>query len=165
MNGGGIGYCGLALTVFLLACSQTTGPAAEKSCPDLGDSVAQANPNDPYPVFKVIQPNGGEIFKVGDTLHVRVTESLDDSNAAVTLKIKTPSGYKIVLIPPGTAGNLNVYRHCDLVFAIPDSLLSHYAPADSVGLVSDSVQVEVSDYNNALYNDVSDEFFSIKDST
>ena len=131
-------------------------PSVEKTCPELGDSLAAAV-GSATPAYRVVRPNGGENYRVGDSLRIRATGNINAANASLYLRI----GTKLVR-PPGLSGNLNLYSNCDMVFVIPDSLQTVFSPITMISLVSDSVKVRVESYSDNLRRDTSDAFFSIR---
>jgi hypothetical protein len=148
----------IALALFTLACDKAGNPAVptEKTCSELGDSLAVAAGASPA-AYKVIRPNGGETYRVGDSLHVRATGNINAANASLYLQIGTR-----LVRPASLSGNLNVYGNCDMVFVIPDSLQTIFAPVMMISLVSDSVKVRVESYSDNSRRDLSDAFFRIQ---
>ena len=153
----------LAGAALLLSCGKdNTGPAAEKTCAELGaEMVAAYGTTDP--VYRVERPNGGEIYNIGDTVRVRVTSNMTTS-AQVTVRLgASPTRMRL----PGIAGNLsiNAYANCDtVVFTVPATFTNLIGPPVPVTAVSESVKVRVDPYNPnpAAISDESDGFFSIR---
>jgi hypothetical protein len=151
-------FAGLLLTTALLVSCESKKPneVTEKTCSELGDSLASANGASPAS-YRVISPNGGETFRVGDSLRIRAAGNINAANASLYLQIGTR-----LVRPPGLTGNLNVYSNCDMVFVIPDSLQTVYAPVAMISLVSDSVKIRVESYSENIRNDLSDGHFRIQ---
>ncbi len=148
------------LAVLAGSCSgDKTTAMVEKTCTELGDSVATANPGSSNPVYKVIRPNGGETFHVRDTMHVRIAVSSNPTPTVIRLAVNTSVGPKFPRIS-SSSGAFNGYTNCDLDFIIPDSVNTG---SEWVHMVSDSVRVRAEMYNNESFsNDLSDDYFSIK---
>ena len=144
----------LVLTAgFLASCGPNE--LAVQSCADLGSSLA-ADSGTSHPAFRVIRPNGGEVYHVGDTLHVRVTGNLNLNNAQVKVFVGVPGNLLGDLVP-GSAGSRNVFQDCDIAFAIPSVL-----GVGAIPLVSDFVRIRIEDYvNGPFYFDFSDTYFRI----
>ena len=147
--------------LLTLSCTKSPTASTAKTCSELGDSLIAAA-GISVPAYKVISPNGGEVYHVGDTLHIRATGNLKTgNNDVVELKFRTAAGIKFVEVPHGTSGSVNLYNNCDMAFAIPDSLPSLFG-SGKVALVSDSVKVLVQNYTDNTYRDTSDGYFQIK---
>jgi hypothetical protein len=117
-------------------------------CPDSPD------PSDT--VYRIISPNGGETFHVGQQCTVLVASNLSGS-ALFTIVI---GPYE--LMPPSDPltkylqGNSAVDT---LIFTIPDSMQQGET---MVGSVTDSCLIEISNYNSPGILDYSDCYFRIK---
>ena len=146
----------LLAALLTLSCTKSPTASTAKTCSELGDSLIAAA-GISVPAYKVISPNGGEVYHVGDTLRIRTAGNKNESNASLYLQIGTK-----VFRPTGLTGNLNVYSNCDMAFAIPESLMTAYAPVAMTSLISDSVKVRVESYSNNIYRDLSDNYFQIK---
>jgi hypothetical protein len=147
----------MALALLVLSCgpSDTVQPT-EKTCPELGDSLAAAVGGSTA-AYRVVSPNGGETYRVGDSLRIRAVGNINAANASLYLQI----GSRLVR-PPGLTGNLNVYGDCDMAFVIPDSLQTVFAPVAMISLVSDSVKIRVESYSDNTRRDLSDGNFQIQ---
>jgi hypothetical protein len=154
-----------ALTCGLFACSEdeggSTGPAVqEKTCAELGSELDKSKPAGIAKAFKVVKPNGGESFKVGDRLKIRVISSENEKNALIKIRIVTPDGIESVVWPAQT-GSLNLHTACDFAIAIPDSLTAATG-GKKFSVVSNDVKIRVEDYHQgSLYFDLSDAAFGI----
>ena len=148
----------IALALFTLACDKDGNPAVptEKTCSELGDSLAAAAGASPA-AYKVIRPNGAGTYRVGDSLHIRAVWNINAANASLYLQIGTR-----LVRPASLSGNLNLYSNCDMVFVIPDSLQTTFSPVMMISLVSDSVKVRVESYSDNTRRDLSDAFFQIQ---
>ena len=117
-------------------------------CPDPPD------PSDT--VYRIISPNGGETFQVGQQCTVLVASKLSGS-AMFTIAIG-----RYELMPP--SGPLAKYLQGNsavdtLIFTIPDSLQQGQTMVSSV---TDSCLIEISNYNSPGILDYSDCYFRIK---
>jgi|GEM_PF-4257308 len=116
----------------------------------------------PYPpdpsdtVYRIISPNGGETFHVGQQCTVLVASNLSGS-AMFTIIIG-----RYELMPP--SGPLAKYLQGNsavdtLIFTIPDSMQQGQTMVSSV---TDSCLIEISNYNSPGILDYSDCYFRIK---
>ncbi len=116
----------------------------------------------PYPpdpsdtVYRIISPNGGETFHVGDQCTVLVASKLSGS-ALFTILIG-----RYELMPP--SGPLTKYMQGNsavdtLIFTITDSMQQGMTMVSSV---TDSCLIEISNYNSPGIMDYSDCYFRIK---
>jgi hypothetical protein len=149
----------VAMALALTACNEKSNPmpSTEKTCAELGDSLAAAA-GSTTASYKVIRPNGGESYRVGDSLRIRATGNINAANASLYLLI----GASKLVRPASLSGNLNLYSNCDMVFVIPDSLQTTYSPVTMISLVSDSVKIRVESYSFNSRNDLSDGYFRIQ---
>lgn len=153
----------LASLLAMAGCGRdSAGPAGEESCEELGDKATASAPDQTVPVYKVVSPNGGESFKVGDSLKVRLAANSSGSSAQAFLLI-TKDGVTRRVRLPGTPGNRSFSPReeglCRVGFLIPDSLEDF---GKKYGLVSDSVMVRLEDYlQGNTYADNSDGVFRI----
>ena len=147
----------VALALFTLACDKEGNPVppTEKTCAELGDSLA-ASAGTSTPAYRVVRPNGNETYHVGDSLRIRATGNINAANASLYLQIGTR-----LVRPASLSGNLNLYANCDMVFVIPDSLQTTFSPVMKISLVSDSVKVRAESYSDNTRRDVSDANFRI----
>jgi len=150
----------LAAGVFLMGifyCSHTTPTAPEASgCPHWPPT----QPVDTFdPEFRIISPNGGEMFHVGEQCTVKVTSRLSVSAAVLHVVIG-----RYILTPPPfdiMAASLQGSSVVDtIIFAIPDSLQE--MGGGMVSSVSDSCLMQIFDYSHPQYLDYSDCYFRIK---
>jgi hypothetical protein len=116
------------------------------------------------PVYKVLAPNGGEIFYVGDTVKVLVTSRLT-GNARLLLEYG--NGRKTFSLPgTGGGGGVDPRSQCRWEFAIPDAFVDEWNPPSyEFSAVSDSVRLRIEDYLYPQVNeyDVSDDFFAVRE--
>lgn len=149
----------IALAFAVMACNEKSNPmpSDEKTCTELGDSLAAAE-GSTVAAYKVVRPNGGESYRVGDSLRIRASGNINAANASLYLLI----GASKLVRPATLNGNLNLYANCDMVFVIPDSLQTTFAPVTMVSLVSDSVRIRVESYSMSSRNDLSDGLFRIQ---
>jgi hypothetical protein len=150
-----------AAAALLIQCGEekATGP---QSCSDIGDDATRSAANPSEPAFKVIFPNGGETFTVGDSITVRVGSNAAGNSALVYLVVKTPALTKRLRMPGTPSGSsLNPRTTCEISFRIPASITETDGTAYS--LVSDDVKVRIAAYNSeSLFNDESDASFIIR---
>lgn len=121
--------------------------------------IDTGNALDPY--YRVVSPNGGEQFFVGQACTVTVT-SQRDANSGIRLKINNGK-YSFML--PGMTSSINPHADSTFIFAIPDSFSIDQGGGVTVRVssVSDSCRICVLDYNVGTgFQDCSDNFFSIK---
>jgi hypothetical protein len=151
-----------ALSVFAaLAAASCMGddeaePAAA-NCPDLSAKYFRDSVGDGF--YRVLSPNGGETFRVGDSMRVQVTSGVLDSEAVLYLAV-TRNGLTSSMILPGTPqGNVDPRNHCSWSFLIPDSL--RLASGKKIPSVSDSVRIRIAKYNFESISDYSDGYFRI----
>jgi len=113
------------------------------------------------PQYRVIRPNGGEQFSVGQACTVTVT-SRRDANAGIRLKLEKG---KYSLLLPGMTTSINPRVDSTFIFTIPDSftIVQGGGQIVKVSSVSDSCSICVLDYTPSTgFHDCSDNFFSIK---
>lgn len=148
---------GLA-TLCLVHCGKEAATNPE-GCAERGDRVT-AGASEAEPAFKVVSPDGGESFKVGDSITVRLGANSKGTSALAYLIIRTPVSV-VRLRLPGTPAtrDMNPRTDCDVSFRIPATIVESGA---AISLVSSEVKIRVAAYNSeTLYNDESDGFFSI----
>jgi hypothetical protein len=127
------------------------------NCPDLSSKYFRDSIGDGF--YRVLSPNGGETFKVGDSLRVQVTSGALDSEAVIYLAV-TRNGLTSSMILPGTPqGNVDPRNHCSWSFLIPDSL--RLISGKKIPSASDSVRVRIAKYNFESISDYSDGYFRI----
>ncbi len=146
--------------IGIVACgSESTGPEATKTCRELGVELRSANPGTD-PVYKVVSPNGGETFKVGETLKIKVIAANDASDALIKLRVEDNQGGPESVVWPGQIKGFNLQDSCEFSLTLPDSIS---AGSRKVNLVSSKVKVQVENYQSGTsFNDRSDDFFSIQ---
>jgi hypothetical protein len=113
------------------------------------------------PQYRVIRPNGGEQFSVGQACTVTVT-SRRDANAGIRLKLEKG---KYSLLLPGMTTSINPRVDSTFIFTIPDSftIVQGGGQIVKVSSVSDSCSICVLDYTPSTgFHDCSDNLFSIK---
>jgi hypothetical protein len=155
----------VALCAFILSClnNPTREPAqgnpgrdtlAVKVCP-----YPQAGPIDMFdPQYRVIRPNGGEIFYVGEQCTV-VVHSAVAANAVLSLRI-AGGHYSYPL--RGAMGTINPYIDTMIVFTAQDT----FVVRDTIKtcMISDSCYIALTDYEVSVngYRDYSDCYFAIR---
>jgi hypothetical protein len=146
-------------SLLLIQCGEDT-VAPPKSCEDIGDAATRSAPNQGDPVFKVISPNGGETYKVGDSITVKLGSNAAGTSALAYLIVGSGATTKRLRLP-GTPSNRDVNPRvtCEVSFRIPESIVESGV---TFSLVSDAVKVRVAAYNSeTLYFDESDATFRI----
>lgn len=149
----------LALAGLLAAACNSGNEPSEGglSCADLGSRTFRDSVGDGF--YRVIAPNGGESFRIGDSLRVRVTSGALDSEAVLYLAV-TANGTTSSIILPGTPRtNIDPRSRCDWAFRIPDSLRA--ASGRNISLVSDSLRIRIAKYSFESVSDYSDGFFRV----
>lgn len=148
---------GLALAAVSCMTRESDGGPESLSCGDLsaatfGDSAGEDH-------YRVIAPNGGESFHVGDSLTVAMTAGANDSEAVLELAVFHDGKSTFVPVPGTPRTRIDPRSQCRWKFLIPDSLGS---VGRQVSMASDSIKVRVSKYNQGgLVYDYSDAFFRI----
>jgi hypothetical protein len=136
---------------------EPTSPGdSKKTCLELGDSLKQAVGSD-RSAFKVIAPNGGETYHIGDSINIRATSNVNESNALLEIVFTQPGDLPNIFVLNANT-NMNLYAQCDIPFVIPDSLTYRNRKFSTVG---DSIKVRASDYNASNQRDLSDGYFRI----
>jgi len=119
------------------------------------------------PGYRVVSPNGGEHFVVGDTIDVMIS-SKSDGLVDILLYFGAHSA-RI----PGFSGSVNPREQNLVRFVVPGTLPIRVWDAQSsisktihVSLVSDSCKIKIMDYlEGSEYFDFSDRYFSIGNSS
>jgi hypothetical protein len=152
----------LAAAAALAAVSCDSGTSAapgdgELSCADLSSRYFKDSTGDGF--YKVVSPNGGETYHVGDSLKVRVTSGENDSEAIIELAVFREGKSTFIPLPGTPRTRIDTRNLCDWGFPIPDSLSSG---GKKTALVSDSLKVRVTKYGQGEFiYDYSDAFFRI----
>jgi hypothetical protein len=151
-----------ALPIFafgIVACgSDSTGPDSSKTCRELGAELRAANSGSD-PVYKDLSPNGGESFKVGDTLKIKVIAANGESDALIRLRVEDNQGGPETAVWPGQTEGFNLQDSCEFSLVLPDTLS---AGSRRVNLISSKVKIQVENYQSSLIFDRSDDYFSIQ---
>jgi hypothetical protein len=108
------------------------------------------NPPTNNPGYRVLSPNGGEVFGVGDTCTIQVTAQ---HPAEAKMLLSFQDGLVEIALP-GLNHTIDPTKDTAVSFVIPDS-------ANGFSLASSCVKVVLQDYNIASYRDESDSCFSI----
>ncbi len=143
----------------MFACDKSgmgADAGAPLTCAEISDSVFPTLTGEPR--FRMVSPNGGEVFHVGGKLKV-ILAAADDSEAIAFLSIRTGGKIYTLLLPDSPRSSFNPRTHCDLSFIIPDSLSNGLG--GMISLVSDSVKIKVADYFTQTLFDYSDGYFRI----
>jgi hypothetical protein len=148
-----------ALALAAVSCMTEGSKAGPEtlSCADLsartfGDSAGEDH-------YRVVAPNGGEAFHVGDSLTVAMTSGANDSEAVLELAVFREGKSTFVAVPGTPRTRIDPRGQCRWKFLIPDSL---GAVGRKISMVTDSAKIRVSKYNQSgLVYDYSDAFFRI----
>jgi hypothetical protein len=142
----------------IAACvSVNSDPGREATCPELGNGAFPDSTDQGH--YRVIAPNGGESYRIGDTLEVVVASGVNDSEALIQLAVTVNGAIKQVLLPGLPPRAVNPRAQCRIRFRIPDSLGTGIGSRFSA--VSDSVRIRIAWYNQESYRDFSDGYFKI----
>jgi len=145
------------LAASLCVCNKSSTQPSSTNCPN----SPQPGPLDSFdPWYRIISPNGGETFHVGQPCTVSVKAKLrPTSNADITIDIGGaelfPSGPAPIAI--SLKGNDTI---TSVVFTVPDTFVQQ--GGSPVSAISDKCLIRVQDYNSPQYGDYSDCYFSIK---
>jgi hypothetical protein len=155
---GRYGFAACAAAALIAACvTGNSGHDAEASCPELGDAAFPDSTDQGH--YRVISPNGGESYHIGDTLEVVIASGVNDSEALIQLAVTSNGVIRQVLLPGLPPRAINPRAQCRLRFRIPDSVGTGIG--SRFPLVSDSVRIRVAWYNQESYRDFSDGYFKI----
>lgn len=106
------------------------------------------------PFYRVVRPDGGEVFHIGDICTVAVA-SVREGNAALYI-----SSGKTTVILPGFTHSINPLTDSLYIFTIPENFIVNGKQRSSV---ADSCRISIRDYGEGnRYYDYSDGFFAIK---
>lgn len=156
----------LAAALLAAACNRETAgpePQTAASCAELSAELSKSAPRgasgDPQDLYKVIAPNGGETYHVGDTLEVVVAAGVYDQEGIIHLTVFRNGEVGFHPLPGSPNTSIDPRKDCRWRFAIPDSVGSAGA---KTSLVSDSVKIRHARYNHegSVY-DYSDGFFRV----
>lgn len=136
--------------------------AGPKSCQEIGDDATRSAQNQDEPVFKVLSPNGGEHWRVGDSVTVRIGANSKGNSALVYLMVRRQGATRRLRLPGTPAGHdVNPRTDCALSFVVPAAITEGGV---AYPVVSDTVKVRVAAYNaETLYSDESDAPFGISE--
>jgi len=135
--------------------------APARVCPH----AEQTGPVDAFdPQYRIISPNGGEIFQIGQPCSVRVS-SRQYGQAILEIVI----GRRNFPVP-GLNRSITLPEDSLIVFTVPESLsVPAYDPVAqqtalrSYSTVSDSCLIKITDYQNGEYVDYSDCYFTVRE--
>jgi hypothetical protein len=158
---GRLAFLMCVLFVAVLCSPSKPGP---NRCPH----SPQPAPIDEFdPWIRIISPNGGEVFHVGDQCTLKVRSRYQVKSSEVFMNI----GGKPLTPPPfvplgaslpgdsaaGAAGDSTVIA---VIFTIPDSFAQQFG--GNVYTVSDECLITINIYDPPYYGDTSNCYFSIK---
>jgi hypothetical protein len=94
--------------------------------------------------YKIVSPNGGETFKVGDTLIVKVTAN-EDAPSDMSIIIDDLNEFKI---PPGRIIAFNPLVEDSFSFVIPEYFIKETSAttADTFSTISDNIKIKLFQY-------------------
>jgi hypothetical protein len=124
-----------------------------------GPNAAQADPVDPDdPQYQIVKPAGGEIYRVGDTVHIQV-RSLFSAASTVYLRFG-----KRTYMPDSLNRPIDPAMDSMLSFIIPDSaaILTGPDQITNYSLISDSCAIVIRTYGGGSGYTVSSPYFSIR---
>lgn len=125
------------------------------ACESTVDTFINPNLDLLNPLYRIIEPNGGEVFSIGQICTIRVT-SVREGKAM--LKMSISSG-KIQALLPGFVSSINPQTDSLFIFQIPDSINTG---GQSYSTISSQCKILIVDYTNPSYKDESDQFFEIR---
>jgi hypothetical protein len=128
-------------------CEEDT---SEKPLP-YDPTTDEFNPN-----YKILYPNGGETFMVGQQCTVKVT-TIRNGNAMLNITFNNGLNWDLL---PGLDRSINPAIDSLIVFTIPDSV--SIGKGKKISTVSDYCWLQIMDYGNPNFKDLSDAPFSIK---
>ncbi|NLL13319.1 MAG: hypothetical protein GX267_07940 [Fibrobacter sp.] len=128
-------------------CEEDT---SEKPLP-YDPTIDEFNPN-----YKILYPNGGEAFVVGQQCTVKVT-TIRSGNAMLNITFNDGLNWSLL---PGLDRSINPAIDTQIVFTIPDSV--SVGRGKKISTVSDNCWIEILDYGNSNFKDLTDGPFSIK---
>ncbi len=135
--------------------SVDTGSAyIDPSCTTTVDTV-NPNLNAHNPLYRVVRPNGGEIFYVGQACTVTVS-SVREGQAKLELEIDAG---KVQALLPGFLHSINPQTDSVFIFQIPDSI--NYS-GQMISTISSQCRILIMDYSNSSFFDKSDNYFEIR---
>jgi hypothetical protein len=150
------------IPLFLPSCDKNpaaNGPG-KLTCAELSDSVFAGADSSGPPQYKVLDPNGGETFRVGQTLTVRVA-GLNATESILEIWRFSPAGNQHARLPGSPDTSFNPRERCEFSFTVPESLATGTGSA-KFSLVSDSLKIRVAHYfDGANRFDYSDSLFGI----
>jgi hypothetical protein len=154
----------LLASAALWSCSEsaTTEPANHsKSCRELGAELrAESKAPKEDQVYKVITPNGGEVYKVGQVLKLKAIAANDEQDALLSFKLINSAGTTQAANWPGQNESINLQDSCEFTLTIPESVS---VGSRKVGLVSNKIWMRVQKYNfTNQFQDSSDASFTIQ---
>jgi hypothetical protein len=158
------------LMVIAYSCNNSTKPP-ESKCPLFPQKIVPLDTTDP--MIRIVSPNGGEVFHVGQQCTVKVcSKDAPDGGADIRFVIggktyTTPDYYPAPI-------NVNTMRgdsaelalHGDSVvianiFSIPDTLYPIDVGDTPISSVSNNCLIMLRAYNPPYYPDTTDCYFSI----
>jgi hypothetical protein len=150
----------IAIMQMVGCITDTAAPPPSRMCPH----AEQTGPVDAFdPRYRILSPNGGEIFQIGQPCSVKVT-SQQYGNATLEIVIGRRS-----FSLPGLDRSIEMPRESLVVFAVPAYFsVPEYDPVaqqtvmKDYSSISDSCLLKITDYQNGDYVDYSDCYFMIR---
>lgn len=146
----------------LLACAEedasgVPAPAVPVDCAALSDSLFPESKRTGVAQFKVVDPDTGGTFRVGQELRV-VVAGADFTSALVDLVVYGPQG-GVARVPGFPNRAVDVRKDCEFRFAVPESVTT--TQGRRIPLAADSVKARVADYTDGDSFDYSDRPFFV----
>ena len=167
--------CSIAVACLFLGCFLGTQPGpvddAQSTQQELPKELCPyAEPNrmvdDFDPLYRIIYPNGGEVFAIGQQCTVKVTAEYS-GNAVLEIAIG-----KMMYKPDDFNQSMKLPGDSCLVFMVPESLSTRvYDPEKkknvtvSISSITDSSLLKLTDYADLRYYDYTDCSFIIAGET
>jgi hypothetical protein len=126
----------------------------DPTCTSTVDTI-NPNLNALDPLYRVVRPNGGEIFHVGQPCTVTVS-SVREGRAMLELDID--AGKEQILLP-GFLHSINPQTDSIFIFQIPDSLDDF---GQMISTISSQCRILIMDYSDHSFRDESDNYFEIR---
>lgn len=108
------------------------------------------------PNYKIIYPNGGQSFAVGEQCVIKVTAARS-GNAVINITYNNGLNWNQL---PGLNRSINPIIDSVIVFTIPDS--ASIGKGKKISTISNNCWLQLIDYGNPNFNDISDGPFSIR---
>jgi hypothetical protein len=160
----------MILIAMVCSCNDSATNPQEPKCPLFPQNTIPLDLADP--MIRIVSPNGGEVFHVGQQCTVKVCSRYAPAGGA---EMRIVIGGKAYTTPQYYPGPMNVNsmqgdssefaQHGDSVviasiFAIPDTLYQ-LSNTTKISSISNECVIEIRSYSPPYYPDTSDCYFSI----